>query len=78
MELTQIYSYQPSHEDELELTLDQIIDYLGEVEDGWWKGRSQQTGQVLFLLANAIVCKPHHSRFAAGIRDMKVNRYNSM
>ena len=59
-----LYSYQPSHEDELELTLDQIIDYLGEVEDGWWKGRSQQTGQVLFLFAYASVCKLHCSRFA--------------
>ena len=39
-------SYQPAHDDELDLAIDQVIDFLGEVEDGWWKGRSQQTGKV--------------------------------
>ena len=35
-----LFSYQPLHEDELELTVDQTIEFLGEVEDGWWKGRA--------------------------------------
>ena len=42
-------SYQPAHDDELDLAIDQVIDFLGEVEDGWWKGRSQQTGKVRLL-----------------------------
>ena len=40
-------SYQPAHDDELDLALDQVIDFLEEVEDGWWKGRSRQTGKVI-------------------------------
>jgi len=35
-----LFSYQPLHEDELELKVDQLIDFMCEVEDGWWKGRS--------------------------------------
>ena len=44
-----IYSYQPAHEDELDLAVDQVVDFLGEVEDGWWKGRSQQSGKVRLI-----------------------------
>ena len=28
-----LFSYQPAHDDELDLAIDQVIDYLGEVED---------------------------------------------
>ena len=35
-----LFSYQPLHEDELELSVDQVLEFLGEVEDGWWKGRA--------------------------------------
>jgi hypothetical protein len=34
-----LFSYQPKHEDELELKSDDVVDFLTEVEDGWWKGR---------------------------------------
>ena len=34
-----LFSYQPVHEDELELQADQVVEFLSEVEDGWWKGR---------------------------------------
>ena len=40
------FSYQPAHDDELDLAIDQVVDFLGEVEDGWWKGRSKETGKV--------------------------------
>eukprot|EP00094_Tigriopus_californicus_P000168 TCALIF_00162-PC protein Name:"Similar to Sh3kbp1 SH3 domain-containing kinase-binding protein 1 (Rattus norvegicus)" AED:0.14 eAED:0.14 QI:397/0.8/0.72/1/0.8/0.90/11/104/1241 len=33
-----LFSYAPAHEDELELQMDEVIDFLGEVEDGWWRG----------------------------------------
>ena len=45
-----LFSYQPVHDDELELKVDQVLEFMGEVEDGWWKGRSQQTGKVRFLI----------------------------
>ena len=34
-----LFSYQPKHDDELELKNEDIIDFLAEVEDGWWKGK---------------------------------------
>ncbi len=33
-----LFSYAPAHEDELELKVDDVIEFLGEVEDGWWRG----------------------------------------
>jgi len=35
-----LFSYRPSHEDELELTPNEVIDFIAEVEDGWWRGKS--------------------------------------
>lgn len=34
-----IYSYKQEHEDELSLNLGEIIEVVGEEEEGWWKGR---------------------------------------
>jgi len=34
-----LFSYSPSHEDELELTVGDEIHFLGEVEEGWWRGK---------------------------------------
>ncbi|XP_046440839.1 SH3 domain-containing kinase-binding protein 1-like isoform X3 [Daphnia pulex] len=34
-----LFSYAPSHEDELELTVGDEIHFLGEVEEGWWRGK---------------------------------------
>ena len=33
-----LFSYAPAHEDELELRPEDVVDFLGEVEDGWWRG----------------------------------------
>lgn len=33
-----LYSYQPMNDDELALEVNDIIDVLEEVEEGWWKG----------------------------------------
>ncbi|XP_077101031.1 SH3 domain-containing kinase-binding protein 1 isoform X4 [Siphateles boraxobius] len=39
------FSYTPQNEDELELKIGDIIEILGEVEEGWWEGSlSGQTG----------------------------------
>ncbi|XP_063811805.1 SH3 domain-containing kinase-binding protein 1 isoform X2 [Pseudophryne corroboree] len=32
------FSYMPQNEDELELKVGEVIDVLGEVEEGWWEG----------------------------------------
>ncbi|XP_015600862.1 SH3 domain-containing kinase-binding protein 1 isoform X2 [Cephus cinctus] len=34
-----LFSYDPCNEDELTLIPQDSIEYLGEVEEGWWKGR---------------------------------------
>ncbi|XP_076172801.1 uncharacterized protein LOC143149368 isoform X2 [Ptiloglossa arizonensis] len=34
-----LFSYDPCNEDELTLIPQDSIEFLGEVEDGWWKGR---------------------------------------
>ncbi|BES87934.1 Variant SH3 domain [Nesidiocoris tenuis] len=34
-----LFSYKPMNEDELELHVDDIIDIISEVEEGWWKGK---------------------------------------
>lgn len=34
-----LFSYQPKHEDELKLEMDDVVDFVAEVEDGWWKGK---------------------------------------
>ena len=34
-----LYSYEPCNDDELKLIPHENIEYLGEVEEGWWKGR---------------------------------------
>ncbi|KAI1287003.1 CD2-associated protein [Halotydeus destructor] len=38
-----VYSYTPQNQDELELKVDEVIDVLEEVEEGWWKGRLNAT-----------------------------------
>ncbi|XP_046392681.1 SH3 domain-containing kinase-binding protein 1 isoform X2 [Ischnura elegans] len=34
-----IFSYKPVNEDELELKVNDLIEFISEVEEGWWKGR---------------------------------------
>jgi len=34
-----LFSYSPSHEDELSLAVGDEIQWLGEVEEGWWRGK---------------------------------------
>ena len=33
-----LFSYTPEQDDELALQVGDIIDFVAEVEDGWWKG----------------------------------------
>lgn len=37
-----MYSYSPDNEDELRLEKDDLIEVLGEEEEGWWRGRILQ------------------------------------
>lgn len=34
-----VYSYTQNNNDELTLTVGDIIEFLGEVEEGWWRGK---------------------------------------
>ncbi|XP_023708427.1 CD2-associated protein isoform X2 [Cryptotermes secundus] len=64
-----LYSYQPANEDELKLVVDDVIDILAEVEEGWWKGRLGDTVGVfpsnfvteIVDTRIAGVCKPRTS-----------------
>lgn len=34
-----LFTYEPCNDDELTLELDDVIEFFGEVEEGWWTGR---------------------------------------
>ncbi|XP_063238105.1 SH3 domain-containing kinase-binding protein 1-like [Bacillus rossius redtenbacheri] len=38
-----LFSYQPVNDDELLLKVNEIIDIVGEVEEGWWRGKIRNT-----------------------------------
>ncbi|XP_028025959.1 SH3 domain-containing protein 21-like isoform X2 [Bombyx mandarina] len=48
-----LYSYQPVNPDELELCVGDVLEVLGEVEEGWWQGRRQ--GRVGVFPSNFVV-----------------------
>jgi hypothetical protein len=41
-----LFSYQPVNEGELKLVVDDVIDILADVEEGWWKDRLGDTTGV--------------------------------
>lgn len=43
-----LFSYKPVNEDELELEVDELIEILEEVEEGWWRGRVQTGDSGVF------------------------------
>lgn len=45
-----LFSYAPSHEDELALAIGDEIQFLGEVEEGWWRGKL--AGKVRLIINN--------------------------
>jgi len=46
-----LFSYKPANRDELELNIDDVIEVLGEVEEGWWKGELRnEVSTNLFVL----------------------------
>ncbi|XP_059056686.1 CD2-associated protein-like [Achroia grisella] len=48
-----VFSYQPANPDELSLGVGDVLDVLGEVEEGWWQGRRQ--GRVGVFPSNFVV-----------------------
>merc|ERR1719500_2221866 len=70
-----LFSYQPLHEDELELTADQVIEFLGEVEDGWWKGRT--AGRVGVFPSNFVEMCTESDRDKVSKSVEERNRKNS-
>lgn len=54
-----LYSYHPSHDDELTLLVGDEIQLLGEVEEGWWRGRLG--GKVSYLSQDFIFSSCEYS-----------------
>ena len=50
-----LFSYNPVNEDELALQVDDEIDILAEVEEGWWKGRLGETVSIINLFVNVLI-----------------------
>ncbi|XP_072940108.1 uncharacterized protein [Epargyreus clarus] len=48
-----VFSYQPANSDELPLCVGDVLEVLGEVEEGWWQGRRQ--GRVGVFPSNFVV-----------------------
>lgn len=44
-----LFSYKPANRDELELNIDDVIEVLGEVEEGWWKGELRNEVSTKFI-----------------------------
>lgn len=44
-----LFSYKPANRDELELNIDDVIEVLGEVEEGWWKGELRNEVSIKFI-----------------------------
>ena len=70
-----LFSYQPVHEDELELKVDQVVEILSEVEDGWWKGRL--AGRVGVFPSNFVeMCSEEKEKFQVPVEER--NKKNSV
>lgn len=48
-----VFSYQPANPDELALGVGDVLEVLGEVEEGWWQGR--RSGRVGVFPSNFVV-----------------------
>ncbi|XP_026322213.1 SH3 domain-containing kinase-binding protein 1-like, partial [Hyposmocoma kahamanoa] len=48
-----VFSYQPANPDELALCVGDVLEVLGEVEEGWWQGRRQ--GRLGVFPSNFVV-----------------------
>lgn len=44
-----LFSYEPANDDELELKVDDIIEILTEVEEGWWRGKLRSKVRITRL-----------------------------
>ena len=63
-----LFSYQPVHDDELELKVDQVLEFMGEVEDGWWKGR--YGGRVGVFPSNFVeLCNDEKEKYLASVEE---------
>jgi len=68
-----LFSYQPVHDDELELKADQMVEFLADVEDGWWKGRVG--GRVGVFPSNFVeMCSNERDRLTKFVEEK--NRQN--
>lgn len=61
-----LFSYKPANRDELELNIDDVIEVLGEVEEGWWKGelRNEVSTISIQLICNIITIDLNYNIFS--------------
>jgi len=50
-----LFSYKPANRDELELNIDDVIEVLGEVEEGWWKGELRNEVSIDFIIHKTLI-----------------------
>jgi len=56
-----LFSYKPANRDELELNIDDVIEVLGEVEEGWWKGELRNEVSTDFITHQILTITFLHS-----------------
>ncbi|KAK2587592.1 hypothetical protein KPH14_003720 [Odynerus spinipes] len=64
-----LFSYEPCNEDELTLVPQDSIEFLGEVEDGWWRGRLR--GRVGVFPSNFVSPPTYEEEDKHKLKDRK-------
>ncbi|XP_012283228.1 SH3 domain-containing kinase-binding protein 1 [Orussus abietinus] len=64
-----LFNYEPCNEDELTLIPQDMIEFLGEVEEGWWKGRLR--GRIGVFPSNFVSSPAFEEPEAVKERDKK-------
>uniref|UniRef100_A0A8B9RHG1 Osteoclast-stimulating factor 1 n=1 Tax=Astyanax mexicanus TaxID=7994 RepID=A0A8B9RHG1_ASTMX len=72
------FSYIPQNEDELELKIGDVIDILGEVEEGWWEGSlSGKTGMFPSNFTKEILAEEEELATPEDTRSTKTSHTGS-
>lgn len=66
-----VYSYAQNNNDELTLAVGDVIEFLGEVEEGWWRGKL--SGKIGVFPSNFVEEMPSTSPILANRRSNNVN-----
>lgn len=67
-----VFSYKQDHEDELNLSVGDVIDVLGEEEEGWWRG--MLNGKEGVFPSNFVVEIPGGSGSRESLKDLEEDK----